>query len=847
MRCKEPRIDFLRKPIEKGRPMPNKKRLRIRLLIAGIVLVALVLAAAIVPSVIVKAQMKHGLKQHGEERVRIEDVDFNPFALRVTIHALLAEGPYSGVLRWQKAALSVSLWPLWHHRIIVDDLILRDAVVTVERLANGELRVGGIRVQAAQKGKAAPKAKRKKKPSPWEIGAKDIALSNVRISFRDPKITHDIVLDTLSLDRFESWRPNLSTHLFAVASAGGGTLTVKGRADPQGKERSVNVTITADSVAIGWLSPLLSGKGIAALDGTLNTDLTVKGISGKHGTYHGRVEGTAGLAGLRVSTSSGLDARTSLTLSGVLSGSRGAADTAASLGGEGTLRLTDVNASMTSPPVAARIPTATYQGRFTLSPSPLRVGGDITAASPAITTGDGKTLFGKASAVRVSEIALTGLSDLRVGEVRIDTVKGVRSELIPQSPARGPYVLSIDRLTLARGAVENKRHFRVGSLEITHAAAALVRDRSGDFVFPRLPAKAKPPKKPKPGPPAPPPTFALDTFVLDGASEILFLDRSVIPEARIELRTLAASLIGFNTSHLSNSAVFALHGVFNPYSELRITGRVTSLDSGGSGSAHARLDTFSLPLLTGYLRTFYGYRLNTGRFTTVFDGTVKQGALSATDSIHITALSAEALPNAPAYGKFSEKTFGLLSLGSALDIITKHNGDLNMAIPIAGDVKHPNFSVIGTLLQKSVANGIQGALATVFSAIGGFFTGNEGHPLRFKDVDFVPGSDSLSQNDKAYLDSMAGIMKDHPGVRIYVCGKATAADAAALSGTSPPLPIDSLKRADKQGLFLLARARARSVKNYLALKKGVSAKRLFLCAPEIDRAENARPRVELST
>ena len=294
--------------------MRKIRRLSIRLLTAGIVALVLLVVLATVPPIIVKAEMTGWLEQHGELRVRIEKVTFNPFLLRLSIHALFAEGPYQNKFHWQKAAFSVNFWPLWKRRLIADNFTLRDAAVLVERAANGEWRIGGIRFKAGNA---------EKKKSPWEIGVRNVDLKNVLIRYRGPKIANEIVIDSASLDQFESWRPDRSSLLSVKATVGGGALTLRSQTGPLGKLRLVTAEINVSSVAIGWFSPFLRTTGIRGQSGTLSGRMDLRGTMGSHG--------------------------------------------ALALSGQGSLTLAQIKAAMPSPPIVAEIRRTNFRGEFSLN------------------------------------------------------------------------------------------------------------------------------------------------------------------------------------------------------------------------------------------------------------------------------------------------------------------------------------------------------------------------------------------------------------------------------------------------------------------------------------------------
>jgi hypothetical protein len=312
---------------------------------------------------------------------------------------------------------------------------------------------------------------------------------------------------------------------------------------------------------------------------------------------------------------------------------------------------------------------------------------------------------------------------------------------------------------------------------------------------------------------------------------------------------MSASLADFSTAPNAKPDEFSFHGSFGPASFLKMNGRIAGIDSGGSGGGRVQLENFSLPLLTGYLQSLYGYQLTTGKLFVTLDGTVKNGGLKGTSRISVRGLQATPLPKAPAHGIFRKKTLGLVSLGAALDLITKQNGDMDLTIPISGDMKKARFHFIGALLETMLTSVVDRAAKSTIAPLGGLLSGNEEHPLRFREVEFAPGSAEVTREAAEYLDSMAGKLRQHPGVRVSICGKAVAADSPALSGASAqgsPAAIDSLSLSARQRLLGLARDRSRAIRSFL-FKKGIESKRLFICAPELDGDEKAKPRADLSS
>jgi hypothetical protein len=126
-------------------------------------------------------------------------------------------------------------------------------------------------------------------------------------------------------------------------------------------------------------------------------------------------------------------------------------------------------------------------------------------------------------------------------------------------------------------------------------------------------------------------------------------------------------------------------------------------------------------------------------------------------------------------------------------------------------------------------------------------------------VAFTRGSAELSPDQSAYLNEMAGILNERPDVDVTLCGVAVpddlvpatapsatgataAADAPAEAAPSPAPVVPAA--APEPALLALGDSREKVVKDSL-VELGVEPGRLVTCKPEIDRAPDAEPRVEI--
>ena len=199
------------------------------------------------------------------------------------------------------------------------------------------------------------------------------------------------------------------------------------------------------------------------------------------------------------------------------------------------------------------------------------------------------------------------------------------------------------------------------------------------------------------------------------------------------------------------------------------------------------------------------------------------------------------------------------------------------ALPI-----YPQFDLsdaIGKAISGAVRNTASTLLSVVFPVAGLLEAAEESQTrsdLGLRPLDYAPGSAELTEAQRGYLGNLAKLLGQRPGLRLNVCGYATArdwpaihaqrlaeAEAAAAPKTSVGIAArqtgDFLRRAvgaskgapppppplDEDTLRELAGQRSSAVKLYLATSGAVAEDRLFECRPEVETDEAAKPRVEV--
>jgi len=134
--------------------------------------------------------------------------------------------------------------------------------------------------------------------------------------------------------------------------------------------------------------------------------------------------------------------------------------------------------------------------------------------------------------------------------------------------------------------------------------------------------------------------------------------------------------------------------------------------------------------------------------------------------------------------------------------------------------------------------------------------------IRLKPAEFQPGASELEATTREYMDKVAAILKEKKDLRLRLCGWATEGDrmgqrrdaATPAEAQSPEKGSMAGKiAAQKDGGFALSEAemltlaeqRANRIEDYLVTQHGIKDKRIFICAPALDKNPEAPPRVEM--
>jgi hypothetical protein len=366
----------------------------------------------------------------------------------------------------------------------------------------------------------------------------------------------------------------------------------------------------------------------------------------------------------------------------------------------------------------------------------------------------------------------------------------------------------------------------------------LVRKTDGEISLPKVPESKNAETQSSASTAAPVDkavTIRIGSAVL-ADSKLEFEDNSVTPPFLIETSGFEASLQDFDTARPATDAgVNVLLGL-GQFGRVQIDGSVKpDLDNAtaelGIGFKNIELFKFNAYILPAIKHT-----IRQGRA----DGDI---ALKLTDSRidAQTTLTISRLEVAPA----PERKDGRIvesgpPIETALGLIQNDQGIMKLSIPITGSLDDPRFDLtdavgqaISGAMQKTLLTAVKiafplGAVVAIVDSVGT-------PRISIKPLEFTAGSSELTPVLKNRIAEIAVYLKKKPKEAPSMCAPATASDLEALTKTTPT--------ADRETAINLATSRITAVRDELVSEHGISAERIFVCAPTFVEAADRVPSV----
>ena len=339
-------------------------------------------------------------------------------------------------------------------------------------------------------------------------------------------------------------------------------------------------------------------------------------------------------------------------------------------------------------------------------------------------------------------------------------------------------------------------------------------------------------------------TFSLGKFVLLEPSNVNFVDQSVSPVFDHQLVFTELQLTDVNSQVPEQAAQFAVVFKLDQYAGANIHGDITPFSEQLNLNTVAKINEFSLPELSSYMRDALGFDFLAGQLDTDLEVNVVNDEIDG--EVKIALRGFELSSDNDVSGEHVKES-SAIPLNAALNILKDSDGNLHLDIPLSGNVNDPQFGVssfVTLIAKKAVMAQAENYLINTFVPYANVVTvarvaGKYLLKVKVEDLLYQPGQIDLDQAQQSFVDELAKLLQDREKQRVTMCSVAVATDLSAEQEQLPePERVKTLQTISEQ--------RGQQLKASLVEQYQIASSRLLLCEPKVDVAEGAKPRVEFS-
>lgn len=243
--------------------------------------------------------------------------------------------------------------------------------------------------------------------------------------------------------------------------------------------------------------------------------------------------------------------------------------------------------------------------------------------------------------------------------------------------------------------------------------------------------------------------------IRDGSAN--FADFSLTPNFATAIQQLNGR-IGSIDSQSRQPASVDVRGKVDRYAPVSIQGSLTPFSPLEQLDIATRFRRVELTTLTPYAGKFAGYKIRKGRLNLDLHYRIDRGRLNAENKVVLEHLQLGERVDSPSATN--------LPVRLAVALLKDADGNIDIALPVKGDLNNPEFSVM-PIVWQTLRNLVLRAVQAPFKLIAGLLDGGE---ESLDSVPFAAGSSTLEAPAKGSLDKLARALQQRPALRLEIEG-----------------------------------------------------------------------------
>jgi hypothetical protein len=848
------------------------------------VVVFITVVLAILP-LILQRTISNYLIKYGATNVSIHDVDFNLFtgalAIRKAGYELVEENPF----HCNEISINIDVLPLFSNRIFIHNFILDNCRVSIQRPDPGTIILNGFRIALAEESPAPVSETQPATPGKlWLAGLHRLHLSDTAIIYKDPKITTEIKIDSISLSNIAQWEPDLTGEYSIAVKVNNAPVSLTGTMRPFHATKSFNGELKISEFDFKHFATLFEPSNFAVTEGLLNTGLKLSSALINENNYEVSAEGYIENRAFAALLNGDHLSQEKLMWSGKLRILLNKLDFHKSIVAENHLELGNLQFKAAKKPLTVKVASVTHQGRLTIEDQMeqqpnTHLAGSVIVNDVAITNDKSSLIIALAKAVEAKDFELSNNTKYLFPAlvVRDARFAGRATRTGGEKKIPEEYLLSFKDLSVSDTQIIDQRDILLTAINISDVKGQLIKDKQGQlkyideirqtFATPQGQSTAEAgleqsqPESTRTESAQTAATreqsrarFKAGVVETKGRNTLVFKDYSVEPFFQINLHNLLLKLVSIDNTSPDNKTTISLITDIDESGKLRLEGESQLFSPQLTTKLSGKLANLELHPFTSYTLPLTGRKIRHGILSS--DITLAINDRKLDNQLDMIIKNFTLIKDDSQLAKQFDDTMPL-PMEMAVDFMEDKQGRIKLSVPVQGDIDNPEFRLmpaIMTAMRKTLQFAALSYMKYTLQPWGSLIAAGEllhgqTPKIAFEPIEFEPGEAILAARQKQYLDKLSSLMQKTPRLELTVCGVATAQDnkpqPARSESQKQPSDQQPPKAPDQSALLTLAKQRADTVKEYLIKEKLIAPERIHNCTPAFKDDVNAKPVVDL--
>jgi len=479
---------------------------------------------------------------------------------------------------------------------------------------------------------------------------------------------------------------------------------------------------------------------------------------------------------------------------------------------------------------------------------PLHVSGNLALKQLDIDDLKRKREYLGFKSLSLENIQLAGLQDITIQKLQLQEIRALVEGTSGASQHSGDEIVTLKALFVSPLNIKNLSAIEIGLLNFVGPDVQVQRGESGSWRIKDWLPEKQTTASAKGKQPARQLQLKVKELNFTENGHAVFYDASLDPPFRVEAKTINIKVLDIDNTQPDKKSPATVDLIIGKHGALHLEGHTVVFAKRPTFDLSGSVKGLDLRPTTSYTSRYIGHRIKHGQLDMDLKVKVDNGVLDSVLNLQLYKFELEAL--SPEDQKELDTSMGV-PVNTALALLRDKDGAIRLKLPITGDINNPDFDPSDAIFQamsKSMTTAVINfytpfGLVTAAGMVLDLTTA-----LQFDPVIFETGKGELAQSHLAYLDNLAKLLNERPGVHLILCGRVNLADHQVLfpskkarpqelsqtdkDATAPP--ARKLTQQEQQALVNLATQRAEGIKDYLIQAGKVTADRLILCDPVVE-------------